>query len=89
MPERAWAGRWRADALEIEAAADARLADEYDAAQERGEVRKDGQRGGKAIPDENSLVPATIGEIGLSSKEIHQAREVRDAEKAAPGISLF
>ncbi len=39
------AHRAQADALVIEAAAKRRLADEYDAAQERGEVRKDGQRG--------------------------------------------
>jgi hypothetical protein len=36
------AHRAQADALEIEAMAKRRLADEYDAAQLRGEVRKDG-----------------------------------------------
>ena len=59
-----------------------RLADEYDAAQERGEV----QRHGKVdIPDGNTK-PATIAELGLTSKAIHEARQIRDAEEADPGI---
>jgi hypothetical protein len=72
-----------ADALVIEAQAQCRLAEEYDAAQERGEVRKDGQRG-KAVPDENSI--PTTADIGLTRKLVHEARQVRDAEKAKPGI---
>jgi hypothetical protein len=59
-----------------------RLADEFDAAQDRGEVRKDGQRG-KAVPDKNSFSPATTADVGLSRKE---ARQIRDAEKRDPGI---
>jgi hypothetical protein len=67
------------DALLIETRAQCRLADEYDAAQERGEVRKQGkpsQREGLASTDE----------IGLTYKKIHKARLIRDAEKASPGI---
>lgn len=75
----------QADALLIEARAKVRLADDYDAAQEAGEVRKPGQRG-KAVADDDRISPATVSEIGLSKQEIHEARKLRDAERDAPGI---
>lgn len=74
--------RVQADALEIDAQAKRRLADEYDAAQERGEVATDGRP--KTVPDGNGK--ATAADIGLSRKQIHEARSIRDAEKAEPGI---
>lgn len=57
----------------------ARLAEEYDAAQERGEVvgPHDGAR--KRVPDENAISPATAADIGLSRKDIHEARQIRRA----------
>ena len=72
--------RAQADALEIESLAKRRLADEYDAAQERGEVRSHGERRVSAVE--------TVGftEIGLTGKDIHEARLIRDAEQADPGI---
>lgn len=73
------AHRTQADALEIEAGAKRRLADEYDAAQERGEVV------GK-LRSKTELTKPTAADIGLTRKDIHEAREVRDAEKAEPGI---
>lgn len=79
------ARRLQADALLIEARAKVRLADEYDAAQAAGEVRRPGQRG-KAVEDGDRLSPATVDEIGLSKQEIHEARKLRDAEREAPGI---
>ena len=79
------AHRVQANALEIEARAKHRLADEYDAAQARGEVAANGQRR-KAVPDGNSCSPLTSLELGLSRKDIHEARLVRDAEQADPGI---
>lgn len=74
------AHRAQADALEIEAQAKRRLADEYDAAQERGEVRGSRQR--------TASSPEAVGarDIGLTHKQIHEARQVRDAEKSDPGI---
>lgn len=71
---------WRAqaDALQIEAMANRRIADEYDAAQERGEVKANG--GDRTVPIANSA------DIGLSRKDIHEARQIRDAEEAQPGI---
>jgi hypothetical protein len=74
-----------ADALVIEAQAQCRLADEYDAAQERGEVKTPGQPHKKRIiPNENNS--STVTDIGLTSKQIHEARIVRDAEKKKPGL---
>ena len=61
--------------MEIDAGAKRRLADEYDAAQERGEARK---RGGNdkvtKLPD-GKFGPK---DIGLTHKQIHEARAVRD-----------
>ena len=76
--------RAQADALTIEAQAKARLADEYDAAQERGEVGQSGSRS-DLVPNGNE-VPPTAADLGLTRKEIHEARIIRDAEKAEPGI---
>lgn len=73
--------RAQADALQIEAAAKMRMADEYDAAQERGEVRT--QADNQHVPDGNKLSTA---DLGISRKDIHEARIIRDAEKAQPGI---
>lgn len=73
-----------ADALIIESHAQCRLADEYDAAQERGEVQGSYTGAKKRIPNENTI--ASVKDIGLTSKQVHQARIVRDAEKAKPGI---
>jgi hypothetical protein len=76
---------WRAqaDALQIEAMANRRIADEYDAAQARGDVQPHGGQGKRDIPNEN--IPS-VADIGLSAKDIHEAREIRDAEETYPGI---
>jgi hypothetical protein len=79
------AHRAQAHALQIEARAKLRLADEYDAAQERGEVARGSVRT-DIVPDENDVRPSTAAEIGLSRKDIHEARLLRDAEKVEPGI---
>lgn len=73
--------RAQADALKIESEAKSRLADEYDAAQDRGEVAKGRP---KSLPDGNTS--ATAAEIGMTSKEVMDAREIRDAIRANPGI---
>ena len=91
--------RAQADALEIEALAKRRLADEYDAAQARGEVA--GHGGGRnfkvddsnleiaendvGVSKENTL-SITLAELGLRRDQIHEARQLRDAEVADPGI---
>jgi hypothetical protein len=75
------AHRAQADALEIEAAAKRRLADEYDAAQARGEVMG---RARSCVGDDNA--PATAADLGLRRDQIHDARLLRDAEEADPGL---
>lgn len=77
------AHRAQADALEIEAKAKRRLADEYDAAQERGEVATVGKR---SQAERLTEAPPRAADIGLTRKDIHEAREIRDAENADPGI---
>lgn len=93
------AHRAQADALEIEAAAKRRLADEYDAAQERGDVAGHGggrnfkvgdpnvemQSGGpNRVGGDNAIV--TMADLGLRRDQIHDARLLRDAEVADPGL---
>lgn len=75
--------RAQADALEIEAQAKRRLADEYDAAQERGEIPSHGGNrgnqytGGKFEESKLATIPGD---------QLRESRIIRDAEKAAPGI---
>jgi hypothetical protein len=61
------------DTPEIEALAERRLADEYDAAQERSDVSVKGQHGAH-VPDKN--VRATAADIVLARKETHEARAI-------------
>ncbi len=70
------------DALLVLSHADIRLADEYDAAQARGEVAGDGRP--KTVPDGNGI--ATAADVGLSRKQVHEARKMRDAERKVPGL---
>lgn len=74
--------RAQADALLIEARAKVRLADEYDAAQERGDVAVAGDN--QVVPDGNDR-KATASDIGITRKQIHDARKLRDAEADNPG----
>ena len=67
-----------------EAGAKRRLADEYDAAQERGEVQTPGGARNFNVPKQNN--EPTVDDIGLTRKEVHEARLIRDAEIAEPGI---
>lgn len=79
------AHRAQADALLIESQAKRRLADEYDAAQRRGEVAKLGTNQTEVgVPSGNTL--PTAADIGLTRKSIFEARQIRDAEAASPGI---
>jgi hypothetical protein len=77
------AHRAQADALEIEAMAKRRLADEYDAAQLRGEVTSPADRHSNSRAELNK---ATAADVGLNAKDIHEARQIRDAEETYPGI---
>jgi hypothetical protein len=77
--------RVMADALIIEAEAQRRLADEYDKAQERGELRPVGKPKGTANSSTGEEL-AGADDVGLTHKLVHEARKVRDAERAEPGI---
>lgn len=76
--------RAQADALDIESAAKRRLASEYDAAQERGEVRT---RADNQYASSGREEAPSAADIGLTHKEIHEARQLRDAEEADPGVT--
>ena len=71
--------RAQAHALAIRARAEMRLAEEYDAAQERDEVAKPGNnQHGEVLP--------TGKDLGISPKDMHEFRAIRDAERAEPGV---
>lgn len=78
------AHRLQGDALLIECRAAVKIADEYDAAQGAGKAAKGRPRQDKSLPGGNSF---TVDEIGLTSKQIHEARRLRDAERREPGIA--
>ena len=78
------AHRAQADALEIEAAAKRRLADEYDGAQARGDVGQQGAR--RDLVRAANEVVASAADLGLNRRKIHEARQFRDAETSDPGI---
>lgn len=73
--------RSQAAALDIEAEAKRRLADEYDAAQERGEVRRPNNE--KTASHAEAV---SAGDIGLTHKEVHEARQVRDVLARDPEV---
>jgi hypothetical protein len=75
--------RAQAHALAIRARAEIRLAEEYDAAQVRGEVA--GHGGARNFKLEAAKVEPTTADLGLRYDEIHEARRLRDAETAEPG----
>lgn len=76
--------RSQAHALAIRARAEMRLAEEYDAAQERDAVATVGIR--PNVEGHNASSVATAADLGLRRDEIHQARKLRDAEREEPGI---
>ncbi|MGI3168425.1 hypothetical protein ACRARG_04685 [Pseudooceanicola sp. C21-150M6] len=80
--------RAQANALAIRARAEMRLAEEYDAAQERGEVAghgaTSGGRGNQHGKVEDHNV-STAADLGLRRDEIYEARQFRDAEREEPG----
>jgi hypothetical protein len=77
----------QADALVIEARAQIRLADEYDAAQGRGEVAGKAFKGNQwSVPKQNG--PASALEAGFNRKQVHRARQIRDASLPAASCEL-
>jgi hypothetical protein len=73
----------QADALVIDSRAQCRVVDEYDAAQERGEV---GKSGGERSGKERSPTTPSAADAGLTRKQVHEARKIGNAEKAKPAV---
>jgi hypothetical protein len=71
--------RAQANALAIRARAEMRLAEEYDDAQERGDILRSGEHS-FSHPEKLSGVDV------LPPKDLHEARKFRDAEAAEPGL---
>jgi hypothetical protein len=63
-----------------------RLADEYDAAQELGEISGHGGARKIKFPEQKLESAPNFEDVGLTPKQIHEARLIRDAEEASPGI---
>ena len=57
-----------------------------DAAQERGEVAGVGGNRGNQFASVAGDNVATAADLGLRRDEIHEARKIRDAEAAQPGV---
>lgn len=75
--------RSQAHALAIRARAEMRLAQEYDDAQDRNEVQRHGGQKPRDVSQGN--IPSA-SDIGIGRKDIHEARQFRDAEQAEPGL---
>ena len=58
-----------------------RLAEEYDAAKERGELTTRADQ--NLLPDQKKV---SASDIAVTHKDIHEARKLRDAEREEPGI---
>jgi hypothetical protein len=78
------AHRAQADALEIEAAAKRQLADEYDGAQERKEIRN----AGKPNCSATEQLPGNK-EIGIPRKLAHEARAIATPIREPGGLLLM
>lgn len=55
-------------------------ADEYDAAQEQGDVQSPGGNRVSNVPERNNA--PTVEDLGLTRKQIHEARKIRDAGRS-------
>jgi hypothetical protein len=60
------------------------FAEQYHAAQERGEVAKAGQPRIILHGENNSSAPATAEELGIDSKDIFRGRQISKAQEANP-----
>lgn len=75
------ARRLQADALKIEALSYCAMADAVDEAQDKGQIARPGRKSN--ISGENIF---TLDDVGLSAKRVHEARKLRNAERADPGF---
>ncbi len=75
------ARRMQAEALKIESICYVAMADAVDAAQAKGELASRGQR-----PDVQGSDKFTLEEVGVDRRRLHEARSIRNAERAEPGF---
>lgn len=78
----AWCRRSRPENPPTGGIAAMRLNEEYDTAQERGEVRRANNE-----KTTSRMEAVSAADIGLTHKETHDARQIRVAEQADPGIA--
>ncbi|WP_454287107.1 hypothetical protein [Rhizobium arsenicireducens] len=71
----------QAEALKIESICYVAMADAVDAAQAKGELARPGRK--TNISGDNIF---TLEEVGLDAQSVHQARKLRNAERADPGF---
>lgn len=75
------ARRMQGDALMIESLCYVAMADAVDEAQAKGQLSRGGRP--KTVSDENGF---TLEEVGIDRQHLHQARKLRNAERAEPGF---
>ena len=73
-----------ADALDIEALAERKLAEQYDRARKAGEVRQHG--GDRSKSPDQGLDRPTMADLGLDSRVISRGRALNDIEAEDPGV---
>ncbi|MFC3163082.1 hypothetical protein [Ciceribacter thiooxidans] len=75
------ARRMQADALKIESLCYVAMADAVDEAQVNGKLSRGGRQ--KTVHDEDRF---TLEEVGIDKRRLHEARSIRNAERAEPGF---
>lgn len=81
--------RAQADALEIEAMAKRRIAEEYEKGREEGVFAAPTEwRDRKDVSNSNGLAKdkLVIADLGISRKEMHDFRRIKEVEQAEPGF---
>lgn len=63
-----------------------RLAEEYDAAGDRGEVAGHGGARNFKVGGDDLEAKPTLSDLGLRKQDVAEFRAIRDAERAEPGV---
>jgi hypothetical protein len=75
--------------LRIIVRAETRMANEIDAAQDRGEVASAGGNAGKTNVQTSDIDPAKLSDLGLDRRRVQEWRRTRDAGEPAVRISAL
>ncbi|MCA1776104.1 MAG: hypothetical protein LC676_10980 [Loktanella sp.] len=79
------AHEFQGQALHLRCRAEMRFAEEYNAAQDRGEVATGNRTLDFSVGDGDAK-PATAADLGVRRDEMHEARQLSEAEAEAPGF---